>query len=105
INLHEAAFKALRLKIEDPDSFRPARDFLIAPFDTFKAISRVLKKNHWIRRRKPSKQRLEIHAGDWHKFLSQNPSDDMFDQSAAVVDAMLETEKRKDEIRRNREGN
>jgi hypothetical protein len=56
----------------------------------------VLRANPWIRWRKPSPQRLEIHAGDWHKFLQQpSKSADPLDAPADLVDAVMSVESRK----------
>jgi hypothetical protein len=87
----------------DDSAFRPAKEFLATPFDTYKEIKRVLKDNPWIRHRKPSANRLEIHAGDWLKFRS-NQTADPPDSEAAIVDAVLETERAKQEIKKNTAG-
>jgi hypothetical protein len=92
--------------IEDDSAYRPASEFL-APerFPTLKAIGKALAANPWIRSRRPTgkngkpiSNRLNIHAGDWHKFVNQSQGDPL-DQPASVVDAVLETEKRKAAIR------
>ena len=36
-----------------------------------KDLRRVLKDHPWIKTRKPSKQRLEVHAGDWIRYLRE----------------------------------
>jgi hypothetical protein len=39
-------------------------------FGTYKRIVAALRRNGWIRTRKPSAKRREIHAGDWHRYVS-----------------------------------
>jgi hypothetical protein len=54
------------LRGEEDDPYRPAKEFLgLDGADTYKALRATLKRHPQIRTRKPSPQRLEIHAGDW----------------------------------------
>jgi hypothetical protein len=97
---------------EDDSAFRPASEFIADErFPTYKDIRKALDANPWIRCKKPTgkngkpvKNRLNIHAGDWHKFLNQPQANqpqaiDLMDQNAAAVDALMETQKRKAEVR------
>jgi hypothetical protein len=91
----------------DPTAYLPASDFLDHErFQTFNAIRKALKENPSIRRRRPVGKsgkevpnRLEIHAGDWHQFLRKQSTHPL-DLPAAVVDAVMEAEKRKLELRK-----
>jgi hypothetical protein len=82
---------------EDPTAYRPAKEFLDGErYPDYKAIHRALDENSWIRWRNPSPRRLEIHAGDWHKFRHQpSKSADPLDAPADVVDAVMAVESRK----------
>jgi hypothetical protein len=96
---------------EDDTAYRPAKEFIKA--DDFPRTLRELKATldecPWIKRRrppskktgKPNPHRLEVHAGDWHKFLATRIAkpDDPTEQNAAAVDALLDAEKRKQEAR------
>ena len=59
-----------RLEVTDPRSFMPASQALAdwKPGADFKKLNKVLTALPYIRTRKPSPQRLEIHAGDWARF-------------------------------------
>ncbi len=72
----------------DDSAFRPAKEFLGEQFDTYGKLTAALERNPSIRNRKPSKQRLEIHAGDWLKFLNERAAEqiDSLDLSAELVD-------------------
>jgi hypothetical protein len=96
-----AGVESPQTDVPDPAAFRPAHEFLDAVrFKTFKAIRRALQRNPWIRSRKPSKQRLEIHAGDWMSFRSASNSFEALDDDAETVATYLaEVESRKQEIR------
>ena len=85
----------------DNSAFRPATELLREPFDTFKAMWAALKANKWIRWQNPSKQRLLIHAGDWSKFLAQQPPDPL-DAPAEVVDAALAAQQMRVDIRQSK---
>src|SRR5262249_35883609 len=95
---------------DDPTAYRPASEFIEGSrFSTLRAIRKVLDANPKIRRRRPhaktGKQipnRLEIHAGDWLAFIHAK-SVDPSDMPANVVDAVMEQEQRKVEIRRQKE--
>jgi hypothetical protein len=81
----------------DDSAYRPAKEFLREPFGTYKSINKALKDNSWIRHRRPRRQRLEIHAGDWVQFLSERAADPL-DQPAAIVDAVLAANDEKSKI-------
>jgi hypothetical protein len=92
---------------DDPTAYRPANEFIDADeFPDFKAIQKALAANPLIRRKRPTgkngkeiKNRLIIHAGDWHKFRQRQQVNPL-DLPAAVVDAVTETENRKAKVRR-----
>lgn len=50
---------------EDDDDYVAAKDCLGDEAKSHKKLITILKKHPEIRRRKPTKQRLEVHAGDW----------------------------------------
>ncbi|MBA7609946.1 hypothetical protein ES703_17149 [subsurface metagenome] len=55
----------------DPTAYIPlsqAGRYIGEPVN-YKRMRKMLRKCPWIRGRKPSKNRFEIHAGDWHRFL------------------------------------
>jgi hypothetical protein len=87
---------------EDDSAYRPAKEMLLEPkFGTYKAINKALKANPWIRTRKPRKNRLLIHSGDWSKFANTQ-SPDPLDAPAAVVDAVLKSRQEQETIRKER---
>jgi|SRR5262245_9252263 len=86
---------------EDDSAWVPAKMLLAGRFDRFSAITRALRDNPQIRTRKPSPQRLEVHAGDWTRFLAQQ-SADALDFEASVVDSVLEFQQRRAEIDREK---
>lgn len=50
------------------DCFVPAYELIDDEhFRTIKRIHTALKNNPWVRWRKPSAQRIVIHAADWHR--------------------------------------
>jgi hypothetical protein len=102
----------------DESSFRPAKE-LIDPNGypaNFGELHRVLAENPWIRTRRPTsrrtgqsiKNRLEVHAGHWVKFLAlrkkrQHGSTDVLDQPAEVVAGIVaDVQRRQAEERRRR---
>jgi hypothetical protein len=97
---------------EDYTAYRPAREFINPErFPTLRAIRNALDSNPTIRTRrpisksgKPIMNRLLIHAGDWHEFLNQPQAVNPLDLSATVVDAVMEAEHRKAEIRKQKDG-
>lgn len=93
-----------RASQDDPTAYRPAKEFMNG---NYKAISKVLVEYPWIRRHKPSKQRLLIHAGDWQEYVNKKQSaGDPLDQPAEVVDAAVaEVERRKAEELKRKERN
>jgi hypothetical protein len=95
------------LPARDATAFVPAKELLKKPFDTYPRLRAALEKNRWIRTRKPSPQRLEVHAGDWHRFLAQRQSapPDPLDLPAEVVDAAVRVvQERKDREYRHKAG-
>jgi hypothetical protein len=89
---------------DDETAYRPASEFLQAPYDTFKAIRKVLKDNPEIRRRNPRRNRLVIHAGDWVAFLASTSKVDPLDAPAAIIDAVIETQHAKEQIQQKKAG-
>jgi hypothetical protein len=79
-----ALLRALALDAGDDDAFVPMRWLLSSDcrFDTDKAIRKALDRNkNTIRTRrpqtaagKPDPHRLEVHLGDWKRFLARNPA-------------------------------
>jgi hypothetical protein len=92
--------------VVDLTAFRPANEFLeIGRFDDFKAITKALSTNAWVRRQKPTPQRLEIHAGDWHRMRGLLSRGDPLDLPAEqVASAVEEVEIRKAAIRNTKKG-
>lgn len=91
----------------DPTAYRPAKEFIGDAFPTAKAIRKELDANPTIRTRRPIGRngepipnRLEIHAGDWHDFINRPKQTDPLDNPAAIVDAVMEAEGRKEKIRK-----
>jgi hypothetical protein len=86
----------------DCSAYSPAKDFLDADrFPTFKALRTFLTKHPEIRTRKPSPQRLEIHAGDWMRHFrgKDGAAFDALDTSPEAVEAFLaESKARREEI-------
>jgi hypothetical protein len=95
---------------EDDSAYRPAIEFIDSQrFPTLKAIRQALTANPTIRTRRPTGKngkaipnRLNIHAGDWHAFIRKQTADPL-DLPATVVDAVMETEQRKVEIRKQKD--
>jgi hypothetical protein len=91
---------------EDDSAYRPAKEFLDAPrFPTIKRLRAALKRQPWIRTRKPSPQRLKIHAGDWHQYKAMLDAAgfDALDVAGETADAfMAEARRRQEEIRRRK---
>ena len=96
----------------DSSAFRPAKEFLDPEhYKTHKQLCAALKANPWIRTRKPSPQRLEIHAGDWQRFRTGVETDafaalDTTTQveSSTVKQFLAESRQRQDQIRRRKAG-
>ena len=92
---------------EDESAYRPAKEFYGdgKPIADIKKLHKVLKENKWIRSCKPNPQRLRIHAGDMHKYLSQpKQAADPLDLPSEVVDAAVRAvEQRKAEERARKE--
>lgn len=64
---------------EDESAYRPAKEFIIAgQCESFKQLHKILAANPSIRHRRPNSRatgrpitnRLEVHAGDWMKYLN-----------------------------------
>ncbi len=94
---------------EDETAYVPASQLVEKPrFPDLKAIRKALDENQWIQRRRPkgkngkeNPHRLKVHAADWHRFKTQNPTIEKsgpLDTTAAIVDAALEASRRKVEI-------
>jgi hypothetical protein len=92
----------------DDSAFRPANRLLDSTrFTHFKRLHAALKANPWIRTRKPSRQRLEVHAGDWDRYLAMLDAAgfDALDVAAETAVAfMAEAHRRQDEIRSRKAG-
>jgi hypothetical protein len=89
--------------VDDATAYRPAKEFLVAPFSDYKAIRKALEKNPRIRTRRPTTRRLLIHAGDWHEMRNHCTEMDPLDMPAEAVDkAVREVERRKAEVRNSR---
>jgi hypothetical protein len=94
----------------DDSAYRPAKEFIDPErFPTFKAIRCALDANPTIRTRrpfgkngKPLANRLDIHAGDWQQFKHNRQVVDPLDAPAEIVDAVMEEERRKAEIRQGK---
>jgi hypothetical protein len=95
-------------QVTDDSAYRPAKRFLDGNrFRSHKRLSAALKRNPWIRTRKPSPQRLEVHAGDWDRYLAMldEAGFDALDVAAETADAFLtEVRRRQEEIRRRKAG-
>lgn len=83
----------------DETNYLPATVFLDpVHYPDFKAIHRTLQKNPSIRRRSPRKNRLRINAADWLRTQAKKTTTDSLDSPADIVDAVLETDRRKAEL-------
>lgn len=58
-------------KADDADAFVPFSKLPQEDFDTPRKAKLFLDKHSEIRRRKPSGQRLEVHAGDWYHCVAK----------------------------------
>jgi hypothetical protein len=91
---------------EDLSAYRPASEFLDAnKHKDYPALRRVLANNPQIRTRKPSPQRLVIHAGDWFAYLKEQTTGAFaaLGENPEVVDAFLkDVRERQQVIRRNK---
>ena len=92
---------------DDTAAYVPVSELIDDDFPTFKTINNALEANPSIRWRRPTgtngkpiPNRKEIHVGDWHRFKRQREAGDPLDNPAAIVDAVLDVEKRKEEIRK-----
>lgn len=97
---------------ERPDEadFRPASEFLTEnrPPRSYRELRRILDENPWIRRFKPSKQRLMIHAGDMLRWQAEQDKQKWrsLNSSQGTADAALaEARQRKAAIDKQREQN
>jgi hypothetical protein len=92
----------------DGAAYRPAKEFLgQTGADTYKALQATLKAHPQIRTRKPSKNRLLIHAGDWLAATSagDTAASNALDVSPETVTAFLVgARERHEEIRRRKVG-
>jgi hypothetical protein len=91
---------------DDDSSFRPAKEFLDGSAVTsHKRLAGILKRNPWIRTRKPSKQRLEVHAGDWMRFRSTvgSAAFEVLDASGETIEEFLAAAReRREQIRQRK---
>ena len=78
---------------DDDSAYRPASELRNSntPPMTHKQLL-AARRNPWIRRRKPSKQRLSIHAGDWSRYVAMLNTAGFaaLDLNAATADAFME---------------
>jgi hypothetical protein len=88
-------------KISDDSAFLPASTFYRDHFATYKQFKAWLDRTpeSEIRRRKPSKNRLDIHAGDWKKYWDVK-AEKTFDgldntEPRAIVDMFVEGAKQR----------
>jgi hypothetical protein len=93
---------ATEMAIEiDELSYVPASQCLdTTRVTTIKKLHAALRANPWVRTHKPSPQRLEVHAGDWHRYIAKLDAA-AFDNPN--VDAFL-AEARREEIKRRKAG-
>jgi hypothetical protein len=93
---------------EDLSAYRPAKEFLdLDRFPDYNAINRTLQKHPEIRWRRPRGRRKLIHAGDWMKMMTQVEAQKPFDPQdmpAAVFDAFVGNEVRKEVERKRKAG-
>lgn len=77
---------------EDLSAYRPARELCLDWCKTYPAIGKLLRKNPSIRTRKPSKQRLLVHAGDWAKFVAEEErkASELLDSNSPAVTNLLD---------------
>jgi hypothetical protein len=117
VNNPDAAIRALDLVVfwcdgsgeapegDDPSAYRPAKEFLNSDIPTYKALRRVLKKRAEIRTKKPTKQRLLIHAGDWSRYQNALAlaAFNALDANPEIVDSFLaESQRTKEKIQRSK---
>jgi hypothetical protein len=96
------------LAAED-SAYRPASELRTnsPPAMSHKRLMTALARNPWIRRDKPSKQRLRIHAGDWSRFVAMlNAAGfDALDVNAETEEGFLaDVRRRQAEIRQRKAG-
>lgn len=103
-------------KKEDGSAYRPKKECLGDKHPNFKTVDKALMENEWIRTRrpvssksgKPIRNRLEVHVGDWHKYLASlaGKTPDPLDMPAEIVDEKVrEIEARKAQERARRPKN
>ena len=89
-------------------AYRPAKEFLdTTRVQTYKQLHAVLEANPWIRWKKPSPQRLEIHAGDWQAFrsaLDTGAFEALNVSAERMEDFLAETRQRQEEVRQSKTG-
>jgi hypothetical protein len=77
----------------DDSAFVPATRCLdTTRFKNIKRLRAALKANPWIRSRKPSGQRLDVHSGDWSRYTAMLDASgfDALDVSAETADLFME---------------
>ena len=90
---------------EDDDAWVPISTVWRDKFETYKQCKAFLNSTNQIRTRKPNKQRLDVHAGDWVRFWRRQ-SDEAFeelDSPSEQVEALISSaeERKADVYRRN----
>ncbi len=73
----------------DTSAYIPAKEVVGDEYaGDYKDLHRILRDNPFIRTRKPSTQRLEVHAGDWNRYKRQR--DKALDEPAIepLIDAI-----------------
>lgn len=75
-------------------------------FSSIKRIKTALQQNAWIRRRKPSKQRLLVHAGDWHIYTAIQDRQSLHDLrvDADAARAIAHARHERDRLQHRRHG-
>jgi hypothetical protein len=86
---------------DDDSAYRPASEFVARDCRNYKEFQKILKDNGSIRKRNPSPQRLEVHAGDWMKYMAAKAKAgfDSLDIRGEVVDEIQEQANRQAELR------
>ncbi len=83
----------------DRTAYRPAKEFVgLHRMDTHTKLVRFLKDRPEIRTFKPAKNRLTVHAGDWHAYWSKQSDADFAAMDTDAINAVGK-EQRQAEIR------
>jgi hypothetical protein len=87
----------------DSAAYVPARDVLHeSSIQSYPELHRILRENPGIGTRKPTANRLEIHAGDWLRYRARLRRQDELAVDAAA-EKVAEVEREKEAIRRQKE--